>query len=497
MVITWQLISVMLKFNALTPAALEAEYLTPFHTNGISVTYWGNILIPHLSAALLPLAVYLLINLWVVPSVRPILVNGIAGIRPIPLMKFFLSLLAVSFSLALTINVISWFGRPDFFNYGDYQFLAIAGYNDQPLADLFFGFGRALTATALVTSLIGLREWLVKWIERPGAARSYRILVANNSTPLFLLFFLPLLVISPLQEDVPQYVVLVLPVLALYLYQTFWLFPRNPLATLLTPTLAARLLPATVVGAAPSLILFGNRDQYYAFVLYWLFLLLIVTPLFWMLYQQRKDKILQLRGMETALATTSAQLQLLQSQINPHFLFNALNTLYGTALQGDNEKTAEGIQRLGDMMRHILHENAQEFIPLEKEIEYIRNFIALQNLRIQSSPEILIEDAIDECRSQLSIAPMLLIPFVENAFKHGIRLKEKSWIKIGLTCSDNNLCLEVKNSIHPWDHRLIQQKSGIGLVNVRERLKLLYAGRHTLDITQTESEYTVQLTLSC
>ena len=92
---------------------------------------------------------------------------------------------------------------------------------------------------------------------------------------------------------------------------------------------------------------------------------------------------------------------------------------------------------------------------------------------------------------------MLLIPFVENAFKHGIRLKEKSWIKIGLTCSDNNLCLEVKNSIHPWDHRLIQQKSGIGLVNVRERLKLLYAGRHTLDITQTESEYTVQLTLSC
>ena len=103
-------------------------------------------------------------------------------------------------------------------------------------------------------------------------------------------------------------------------------------------------------------------------VLLWVLQLLITTPASWLNYQQKKDKILQLKGFENALAKSTADLQFLRSQINPHFLFNALNTLYGTALIEKSERTAEGIQKLGDMMRFMLHENMQDFIPMEKEI---------------------------------------------------------------------------------------------------------------------------------
>jgi LytS/YehU family sensor histidine kinase len=187
-------------------------------------------------------------------------------------------------------------------------------------------------------------------------------------------------------------------------------------------------------------------------------------------------------------------LQFLRSQINPHFLFNALNTLYGTALKENAEQTAEGIQKLGDMMRFMLHENNLDFIPMYKEIEYLKNYIVLQKLRIQSSPGILIEDNIDEARCNRNIAPMLLIPFVENAFKHGISLKEKSWITIKLECTNAIICFEVRNSIHKrFEADTEKDKSGIGLKNVAERLKLLYPARHELNVSEDKNEFIAKL----
>jgi LytS/YehU family sensor histidine kinase len=201
--------------------------------------------------------------------------------------------------------------------------------------------------------------------------------------------------------------------------------------------------------------------------------------------------------METALAKSDANLQLLKSQINPHFLFNALNTLYGTALKGETDKTAEGIQKLGDMMRFMLHENILDRIPMDKELEYLKNFISLQKLRIQPSVNINIEDDIEEISCKMQIAPMLLIPFVENAFKHGIDPREKSWIKIELRCLDNMINFEVRNSVHSGEKDIEHGKSGIGLDNVRERLKLLYADKHILDINETEKEFIIKLILKC
>jgi len=228
----------------------------------------------------------------------------------------------------------------------------------------------------------------------------------------------------------------------------------------------------------------------------WILQLVVTTPLSWLIYRQRKDKILQLRGLETALGKSEADLEFLRSQINPHFLFNALNTLYGTSLQEGAGRTAEGIQKLGDMMRFMLHENNQDLIPMDREIEYLKNYIALQKLRTQSSPSILIEDRIDGQLCKHMIAPMLLIPFVENAFKHGISLRERSWINIRLDCDEKNIHFEVRNSVH---NRLKDDpeatKSGIGMKNVINRLKLVYGGRHEFYVHGDEKEFFVQLVI--
>jgi LytS/YehU family sensor histidine kinase len=200
--------------------------------------------------------------------------------------------------------------------------------------------------------------------------------------------------------------------------------------------------------------------------------------------------------MEKALAKSATDLQFLRSQINPHFLFNTLNTLYGTALKEKSEQTAEGIQMLGDMMRFMLHENNLDFIPMNKEIEYLKNYIALQKLRTPPSPGIRIEDNIDEAKCNRHIAPMILIPFIENAFKHGISLEEKSWIDIKLVCDDTFICFEVRNSMHNGvELDTEKDKSGIGLKNVAERLKLLYPGKHELNISESENEFIAKLVI--
>jgi LytS/YehU family sensor histidine kinase len=170
--------------------------------------------------------------------------------------------------------------------------------------------------------------------------------------------------------------------------------------------------------------------------------------------------------------------------------------LYGTALQENAERTASGIQKLGDMMRFMLHENHLELIQMSKEIEYLRNYVALQKLRTQSSSEIIIEENISDQNCNHKIAPMLLIPLVENAFKHGISLKEKSWIQINLECDEKNILFEVRNSMHPRrDNDPEEGKSGIGFKNVLERLKLIYGSKFQISVNGDGKEFFVQLSI--
>ncbi|ASZ11855.1 histidine kinase [Chitinophaga pendula] len=224
--------------------------------------------------------------------------------------------------------------------------------------------------------------------------------------------------------------------------------------------------------------------------------LLIILPLSWWLYRIRRSQQATVSGLQIALGTSAATLDFHRSQINPHFLFNALNTLYGTALQEKASLTSEGIQRLGDMMRFMLHDNHQEKIPLEKEVAYLRNYIALQTLRTQAAPNIVIEVNIEEKDWDLWIVPMLLIPFVENAFKHGISMRYRSRIVVSLSCTQKHIFFDVYNTVHERPENDPERENlGIGLNNVKQRLNLLYPGKHELTIRHTATEFFVHLTI--
>lgn len=268
--------------------------------------------------------------------------------------------------------------------------------------------------------------------------------------------------------------------------------------TLLIRDLAVTIISCNLVMALMTRALGHRNGQWFAavgLIGIWVSVM-AVMPICWFLSRSRKKQQQTVVTLKKALGRSAADLDFLRSQINPHFLFNALNTLYGTALQEEAARTSEGIQKLGDMMRFMLHDNHQEKIPLDKEVAYLQNYIALQRLRVLSSPDILIEVNIDESQCQHEIAPMLLIPFVENAFKHGISLRHRSRIVISLSCTAEQIFFDVYNSVHPRPENDPEREGmGIGLNNVKERLALLYPQRHELSIRQTATEFFIHLTI--
>jgi two-component system, LytTR family, sensor kinase len=498
-----QIIFSIFKIDSVSYKQVSTDFAGMFNENGFHFTYWKNVLLPQLSSILLIYLAYLSINLFIIPWIKKISFDDFEKLLTINVIKPIVAIAVNSYLLAIGVNIISYYAKPHLFNYSTYNFLAVCGYNDKPLSNLFFGFDRAIVHIILFTALASLRELIIWFIERSNVKREFRVLIANNTTPIIIIYLLILLFTDPIHESFRIYFACLTPIFLLYIYLTFWLFPlswKDSFAgrfkiQIHVPAII-RLLLSTYIATLPLIFGFDNDERPFPFLAYWAFLLFIVTPLIWLLYQQRKDKIMRLRGMETALAKSNANLQFLRSQINPHFLFNALNTLYGTALKENAEHSAEGIQKLGDMMRFMLHENNLDFISMDKEIDYLKNYILLQKLRTQSSPDILIEDNIDDAKCNRTIAPMLLIPFVENAFKHGISLKEKSWINIKLECAETFISFEVRNSIHKrFETDTESEKSSIGLKNVAERLKLLYPAKHELNVSEDKNQFIVKLTI--
>ncbi|HMR19006.1 MAG TPA: histidine kinase [Sphingobacterium sp.] len=292
---------------------------------------------------------------------------------------------------------------------------------------------------------------------------------------------------------------------ALHYYFLFPYLDQNKAPKLVRTVLSilTNILCIVVFSALMELILTGFSQHRFASlnglnILSCLILALILTPVIHSLYFHQNKHKKQVFDLKTELGKTSADLKLLQSQINPHFLFNAMNTLYGIALQENAERTSTGIQKLSDMMRFMLHENQKDSILLVREMEYIKEYIDLQKLRIANLSSIQITVNLpDEIQGSYHIAPMLLIPFIENAFKHGISLNRPSWIRVQLYMEGDTLKLSVYNSIHHRDNDSDPEltKSGIGLDNVKSRLQMLYSGRHELHIEETHAEYFVFLTI--
>lgn len=184
------------------------------------------------------------------------------------------------------------------------------------------------------------------------------------------------------------------------------------------------------------------------------------------------------------------EMKLLKSQINPHFLFNALNNIYSLSYLKP-EKTPDNLLKLSEMLRYMLYECNEDKVPISKEIAYLENYIALKLLKDSRGMKVSVDLA--PPTTNFLIAPMLLIPFVENAFKHSnIEDLEKGWITIYLKTVDQKLIFKVSNSFAPSPSTK-DKVGGIGLTNVKRQLALLYPNKHKLDIQSNNNEYHVYL----
>jgi len=190
----------------------------------------------------------------------------------------------------------------------------------------------------------------------------------------------------------------------------------------------------------------------------------------------------------------TSELSFLKAQINPHFFFNTLNNIYALT-QVDADVAGKAIHQLSRMMRYLLYDTQQGHTLLSQEIAFVKDYISLMQLRLTDAVKVNIDTPSN--LKDVPLAPMIFLPFVENAFKHGVSATQQSHIDIIILQKDNILDLTVKNSIMKDNSVSLDTNSGIGLVNTRRRLDLLYPGKYKLEVSElnADNEYTVHLTL--
>lgn len=186
----------------------------------------------------------------------------------------------------------------------------------------------------------------------------------------------------------------------------------------------------------------------------------------------------------------TAELAFLKSQVNPHFLFNTLNNIYSLAYQ-QSEKTPAAILKLSEIMRYMLYESNEEVVELKKEISYLENYIELQKLRFKNEP--FVNLVIVGTADSQKIMPLVLISFVENAFKHGIATIAESPIEIYIHIEAGKVRFKVSNKINRLNK---DEQAGIGLLNVKRRLQLFYNDHYRLEVTEIEDIYTSDLEIN-
>lgn len=195
------------------------------------------------------------------------------------------------------------------------------------------------------------------------------------------------------------------------------------------------------------------------------------------------------KALENAQLLT--ELQFLKAQINPHFLFNTLNNLYYLAYT-QSPKTPEVVAQLAQMMRYLLEESNQPTVPLSQEIAFMRSYLSLEQLRLNSP--VAVEFAVEGEPAGAAVAPLLLMTFLENAFKHGVRDEDPAaWVRVHLRVTPTTCEYTVANGRLPA--RSTAPLPGMGLLNVRRRLALAYPDRHELHLDDTPDHFHVHLTL--
>jgi two-component system LytT family sensor kinase len=189
----------------------------------------------------------------------------------------------------------------------------------------------------------------------------------------------------------------------------------------------------------------------------------------------------------------SSELSFLKSQINPHFFFNTLHTIYALA-DSNAEAAKDAIYTLSHMMRYVIYDTQNDLTTVENELKFVEDYIKLMKLRLSENVQVIFEKQKDIKNHQL--APMMLLPFIENAFKHGISSLQPSYVYIDIRQIGESIKVEIRNSLFE-ERQHLEESNGIGLTNTKRRLDLLYPNRYTLDVDSdvTSKEFTATLTL--
>lgn len=231
---------------------------------------------------------------------------------------------------------------------------------------------------------------------------------------------------------------------------------------------------------------------YFYYNLFVGFIVLLVALSYALLKYWMQNEKLKRVLLEEKLSTEMA---FLKSKINPHFLFNVLNSFYAKSLKHNVPELAGGIAKLAELMRYMVYETNEDKVVLEKEIHHLKNFIQVYQLRIAEEDDVYINFDMKGDLKAVKVSPMLLIPFVENAIKHGVIPNAKSTIEISLEIKQNWMNFKVTNSIHTGTNRIPDNSSGFGLDNLRKRLAVLYPDAHTLETTEVNGYFISSLSL--
>ena len=271
----------------------------------------------------------------------------------------------------------------------------------------------------------------------------------------------------------------------LYLLFPKFLFKRNYLVYLLLLVLTIGLGAFILWFIIPSANANFNLPLFQHFIN--LFFIFVITSSFKFFREYSRKQELLIKAENEQLKT---ELALLKSQVNPHFLFNTLNNLYGLITQNQNQQASDVTLKLADLMRYLLESSKTDLVNLNKEIQFIDDYLSLEKIRLSQKTDINFK--VSGMNKELFVAPLLFIPLVENAFKHGLNtISADSFAYFSLSAQGNELFFEAINSVEESTKN--SEKSGTGLENLKKRLQLMYSQKHQLDIEQTANQFKVIL----
>jgi LytS/YehU family sensor histidine kinase len=241
---------------------------------------------------------------------------------------------------------------------------------------------------------------------------------------------------------------------------------------------------------------YGKQDNVDPFLGYYTVALLSIVPIFlflgWLARITENLVLNTIKKEQLEKQAVQAELHYLKSQINPHFLFNTLNNIH-TLVYKQAAAAPEAVMRLASLMRYMIYESNAPTVPLSREMNYLQDYVSLQQLRYKKSPvvDLKIEGDTGSCH----IAPLLFIHLLENAYKHSPARLEPGDIKVSVTLKENTLTFSLQNPIEKNRGNKLEEPGGIGLPNVRKRLALLYPGQYNLEINNSDEIFIVTLTI--